>query len=316
MQNVPGPEQRRAALLAAEPAPASQQSALADEAPQPSLQRRGAAERLVTVCCACHSRALRNLDDFVLMGYELPRPLPAPVMRQVRIMRCPALSAAFAGAASMITQYACVSRGWDLLDEGVPEVCGWLHLWLLSYCWVLTVFPFCAAFAGPFVVAWGLLGLLLRSSLSTCEECQEKAPEVYTFVGEFMTLSWVTLAMTVLCGVILWYVRNQMKALHRMWGSSGPTEQEVVRRILAEVAVPPQAGSDRECSICLEGEADEERTEAGEAPRWRALRCGHAFHEHCLVEWLGHARRCPLCRLDLHAAYLRGGAGDVSIEAS
>ena len=29
---------------------------------------------------------------------------------------------------------------------------------------------------------------------------------------------------------------------------------------------------------------------------WR-LRCGHAFHEHCLVAWLaGSNRTCPLCR--------------------
>lgn len=42
------------------------------------------------------------------------------------------------------------------------------------------------------------------------------------------------------------------------------------------------------CSICLQHGI---RT----GFRW-TLPCGHAFHEHCVVEWFRHNPTCPICR--------------------
>jgi len=87
--------------------------------------------------------------------------------------------------------------------------------------------------------------------------------------------------------------RSRMRRLGRHWAPSGPVREDVLRRILA--AAPPEVPANAECPICLE--------ESGEGRRrWRSLPCGHAFHERCLLRWLRQARRCPLCRLDLHAA--------------
>mmetsp|Transcript_62893 Transcript_62893/g.132769 ORF Transcript_62893/g.132769 Transcript_62893/m.132769 type:complete len:522 (-) Transcript_62893:51-1616(-) len=50
--------------------------------------------------------------------------------------------------------------------------------------------------------------------------------------------------------------------------------------------------------------SDATSNHARSAAGWRQLRCGHIFHERCLIEWLSRARKCPLCRMDLHARYL------------
>jgi hypothetical protein len=47
-----------------------------------------------------------------------------------------------------------------------------------------------------------------------------------------------------------------------------------------------------ECVICLG--SCEDRCCA--KPQWRRLNCGHHFHEHCILEWLRKAHRCPTCR--------------------
>jgi len=276
-------------------------------------QWRARTGRLVSACSACHSRAMRNIDDFVLMGFELPRPFPTPVLRQVRVMRFVVLFAGLLGFAAMTLQYSCVTRSWTLLDSGVPASCGWLHLWLLAYAWVLTVFPFCAAFAGPPALLWAFVGLAMRSHLGERRaECKQQSPELYGFVDEFMTDNCKSCMYMGICLLLLWFVRCRVKRLQNIWGTSGPAGEEVVRRILAE-ALPREVDPETECSICLQSGADDATAESGEAPRWRSLRCGHAFHEQCLVEWLRHARRCPLCRDDLHAAYLRSVAAETGM---
>merc|ERR1712039_187560 len=71
------------------------------------------------------------------------------------------------------------------------------------------------------------------------------------------------------------------------------TDPEVINdiQVLALGEVPPE----EECVVCL----------SSDAGRWLQIVCGHRFHESCLREWLSKARRCPVCRLDLHAAYGR-----------
>merc|ERR1719401_275330 len=59
---------------------------------------------------------------------------------------------------------------------------------------------------------------------------------------------------------------------------------------------------DSVCCICLE-EGPEEGAESD--MRWRRLPCSHSFHEECAIEWLRRARGCPVCRMDIHTAYLQ-----------
>lgn len=85
-------------------------------------------------------------------------------------------------------------------------------------------------------------------------------------------------------------------------------------------AVPQNEAPDGdECVICLGSCEDDPAIAAGipglqqlpkvaeetgqcpcssksKAPRWRRLRCGHHFHEVCIVEWLRKSKHCPTCR--------------------
>eukprot|EP00930_Biecheleria_cincta_P064258 TRINITY_DN4981_c0_g1_i1.p1 TRINITY_DN4981_c0_g1~~TRINITY_DN4981_c0_g1_i1.p1 ORF type:complete len:709 (-),score=144.83 TRINITY_DN4981_c0_g1_i1:188-2314(-) len=50
-----------------------------------------------------------------------------------------------------------------------------------------------------------------------------------------------------------------------------------------------------ECVVCL-GSREEELSSCKARPPWCKLRCGHAFHQDCIFEWLHKAQRCPICR--------------------
>jgi hypothetical protein len=50
------------------------------------------------------------------------------------------------------------------------------------------------------------------------------------------------------------------------------------------------------CPVCLEGGNGEEFGPRGRRQIWYGLDCGHVFHYKCIVQWLQHSQRCPLCR--------------------
>ncbi|CAD6257975.1 unnamed protein product [Miscanthus lutarioriparius] len=55
-----------------------------------------------------------------------------------------------------------------------------------------------------------------------------------------------------------------------------------------EVTGRSRSGSGEECAVCLQDfRADE---------MLRAMPCSHAFHQHCISEWLRRNVVCPLCR--------------------
>jgi len=287
--------QRMVALLNTQPASS------ASEVPQLSCAGR--------VCITCRlvcSRAVDNLDRFAMRGQTLPQPLPAPAAQQIRRLRIPAVTAGLLGFCSVLVQFRCVDRGWDALDDGVPEPCKSIHEWLWAYCLVLTVMPFCQAFAGPLLLGWAAFGLILRSH---SEGCAAEAPKLYNFVDTMLYHAIATCALMALCLASMWYVRHKARSVAREWAPVGPLCKEVLRRILADDLVATPADM-VECSICLEGtqqaeqgEASHEASEAGSAKPWCKLRCGHAFHQPCLVEWLRRSRQCPLCRVDLPDLY-------------
>jgi len=49
------------------------------------------------------------------------------------------------------------------------------------------------------------------------------------------------------------------------------------------------------CAICMCDFGSEKKT----------LRCGHQFHEGCILEWLSRSSTCPHCRLDVGRATRR-----------
>lgn len=50
-----------------------------------------------------------------------------------------------------------------------------------------------------------------------------------------------------------------------------------------------------ECVVCL-GSREEELSSCKAKLPWCQLRCGHAFHQDCIFEWLRKSQRCPICR--------------------
>ena len=50
-----------------------------------------------------------------------------------------------------------------------------------------------------------------------------------------------------------------------------------------------EAQQGQTCSICLEPIGY----------RYRRLHCSHVFHSGCILQWLGRARHCPVCRQDV-----------------
>jgi hypothetical protein len=71
-----------------------------------------------------------------------------------------------------------------------------------------------------------------------------------------------------------------------------PASTEAAARLPETTA--REAGGQGECGVCLDGFAEGERL--------KAMPCSHAYHESCIVRWLGVSRLCPLCRFALPAA--------------
>lgn len=52
-----------------------------------------------------------------------------------------------------------------------------------------------------------------------------------------------------------------------------------------------QHAQDKSCAICLDNFSDSNK-------RLLALDCRHEFHTSCIIKWLKHSHRCPLCNQD------------------
>lgn len=230
---------------------------------------------------------LRKFDHFLMMGHNIPDPVPMEATIQIKRLRLPFLSGGTLGFVGIATQVVCAFQGWHILYEGVPQECGKLREWLQLYCVLLTFLPVVQAFALPLVLFWGVIGLRLRR-----QECEDVSPAVADFAAQTIRFALLSTSLMVVGASLLRRVKNEMRDLQMVYGPAGPVQREVLEQLLEERASVVEAQA--ECSICLEG-----NPEALEAPLpWRALRCGHAFHEHCLLEWLERGRRCPLCRQD------------------
>jgi len=74
-------------------------------------------------------------------------------------------------------------------------------------------------------------------------------------------------------------------------GSRTLTSSFLMAQPLKDVDTPEAC----ECVVCL-GSREEELSSCKARPPWCKLRCGHAFHQDCIFEWLQKAQRCPICR--------------------
>jgi len=261
---------------------------------------QGSAQRLLFSNCTPCRLLVRCCDRLVQVwlrsdGVQLPDPMPAQAQEQVRRLRLPLIVAIWALCGALGLQMWCLVKGWYLVSRSCPHDCENLHRWLLGYCIALSMVPFCFAIAGPLVVWWAADGSLVRSSLPN--SCQEAIPMLYDFVDEVASFSLSTCLLMAIVFLFLWLLRRRTVALRQLFGHDGPTLAAVVQCMMEAPAASVEPGM--ECSICLEA--------GQEGSRWRSLPCSHTFHEDCLLQWLQRGRRCPLCRLDLHMAYLNAG---------
>lgn len=225
---------------------------------------------------------------------RLPNPTPPGAMRSVRRMMVPTYGYLFFFIVSLGLQFWCLGKAYVLLfSMEYPSECETLKRWLMGYCLAAAAIPVCFLVAAPAVIWWALSGIAVRQS--SPKGCREEAPTLWFFAGETVVDTGISVVAVAIGAVMFVIVLKRVRRLMELLGDNGPAAETVRRQILAGPLVEPVPGAD--CSICLEPGSPR-------SARWRALRCGHRFHEGCLLEWLRRSRHCPLCRLNLQTAYL------------
>eukprot|EP00971_Amphidinium_carterae_P295408 5866706-Amphidinium_carterae.1 len=146
--------------------------------------------------------------------------------------------------------------------------------------------PICMPSLTLLLLGWCLCAELLVPPPKNC-------PRLHSFLTEALIMQSLEALLLFAAALAAFTARPLLQSLEDLLSSNG-TDPEVVQliQVLPGECVP----ADEECVICLSREEEE-------GVDWRQLCCGHLFHEPCLLEWLKKARRCPVCRLDLHEAY-------------
>lgn len=295
---VPSPSAAAAATAAAAEAAAAaaggHQEALPRGAARARQRSTGPLRRAARHCLS-RSRAAgdRFLLSLVWRRGAVPDPLPEEARLQVRALRRPAVVCAVAILVAGVSQVWVALEGLMLLDRGVPKECDGLHAWLLDYQEALPNLPFLFLVAAPMLLWWAISGMRIRSTVPA--KCKQLDPQLWEFVFRAFVCTVVTFVFIVMVFALGFWVRRQIHRIQRLWSGGGPTV-DAVRQLVAD-GPPEDVPPETECTICLE-------TRESTVESWRALPCGHQFHEHCLLEWLLRSHRCPLCRCDLHAVYL------------
>lgn len=158
--------------------------------------------------------------------------------------------------------------------------------WLKGYLVLQLAWPICMPSLTLLLLGWCLGALLLLPARMHCHEIHE-------FLIEASVLQSLQAVLLLLAAGFAITVRPLIQRLGDLLSHRG-TDPEVVTHIT--VLLPGEVSTDEECVICLSREDED-------GVPWRQLACGHRFHEPCLLQWLGKAKRCPVCRLDLHLAY-------------
>jgi len=229
-----------------------------------------------------------------LAGDQFVDALPDHVSAQLRCLRWPT---ALSGLLSMIVygvQLWCMCDAALLVwNEEFGQKCQVLKSWLISYCIAVVGLPCCSAFSLPLLTCCIGMGRLMRAR--SLLDCQHRAPGSCAFADVLVARTLVSLTLVPISAALTWFVQRRLEAIRLRWGQQGPALKEIIEFIAA--SPPPEVPCGTECAICLSDDAEL-------LADWRELRCGHQFHMDCLRAWLERERRCPLCRLDLHPAYL------------
>jgi len=219
---------------------------------------------------------------------DLQRPRVAGLVRQLRQRVSLALCCTVLTAPIAI--WLLVRGVATYLVTGTKSCEGPLRIWLLGFLMLQLAWPICMPSLTLLLLGWCLGALLLmREPSGGCERIHE-------FLIEASILQTVQAALLLVAAVAALTARPLVQRLGDIL-SNHSTDPDVVAHIL--VLEPHEVPPEEECIICLSRDDD------AEVP-WRQLACGHRFHQPCLLEWLAKARRCPVCRLDLHAAYRQG----------
>lgn len=260
---------------------------------QGRLNTNDLARELLGISDSTSESGQRGLDASVI----------AEVERQLRLLLPLAALAVICFVIGLGTQAVAAGQGWVFLwcEHGklVPRECIPLEHWLFTYCISVTLVPCCGGVSGLLAAACAVSGPSVRDGLP--HTCQSSVPHLWGAVDRVFGMavgSLICLPFAASFGTCAW---RRLEHIRRRWGGEGAALGEVVDAIFEGPPAEPPINS--ECAICLEGSAGEAEVERGSLlTEWRALPCGHRFHGVCLREWLLRARRCPLCRLDLHLA--------------
>lgn len=167
-----------------------------------------------------------------------------------------------------------------------PNCSGPLRVWLLGFFVLEFFWFFCMPSLALLLLGWCLGALVLIHQPRRCHQ-------LHNFLIEASVLQMVQAILVLIAAIAALMARPIVTRLSQLLSQSG-TDPEIVQ--LIDVIPDCEVPADEECVICLSRDADD-------GVPWRRLACGHQFHESCLLEWLGKARRCPVCRLDLHQQY-------------
>jgi len=221
-------------------------------------------------------------------------PLPEEASAQLRCLRWPWVISVLLSSVVVGIQFWCMCDAAHLLwHEDFGPKCQLLRCWLISYCVTVVALPCCMAFSMPLVACCIMMGKLIRAR--SLDQCQQTAAGSCAFADVVMLRTLVSLTLMPFSAGLSCLVQQRLRAIHNRWGQQGPALEEIINFIVASPA--PEVPGGTECAICLSDDA-------ALLNDWRELRCGHQFHMNCLRGWLKRGRRCPICRLDLHPAYL------------
>eukprot|EP00927_Polykrikos_kofoidii_P071289 TRINITY_DN67577_c0_g1_i1.p1 TRINITY_DN67577_c0_g1~~TRINITY_DN67577_c0_g1_i1.p1 ORF type:complete len:311 (+),score=47.55 TRINITY_DN67577_c0_g1_i1:209-1141(+) len=163
---------------------------------------------------------------------------------------------------------------------------GPLRVWLLGFFILEFFWFFCMPSLALLLLGWCLGALWLIPQPKRCEQ-------LHDFVMEASILQIIQGILVLIAAIAALMARPIVTRLSQVLSQTG-TDPEIVQ--LIDVIPDCEVPADEDCVICLSRETEE-------GVPWRRLTCDHKFHETCLLEWLRKARRCPVCRLDLHQQY-------------
>jgi hypothetical protein len=150
---------------------------------------------------------------------------------------------------------------------------------------------------GPLVVFTTSSVMFWLQELGSSKECQDE--QLIRSLRMFGCYSVLVVVMS--CMALLWNAHIRVQAVIEAGRRSEKGQRrappDFITRIPTVPYDPELFGAEDgrryhgECCICL--------GEFGAEDEIKVLRCGHAFHEDCLGNWLCRERTCALCREDV-----------------